>query len=222
MQNHTFVGVIESDGLSLIQHNTRLYVVNHVVAIEEFAYQLAVRQFGDMPRVNLDPAPSIAELVGIGFDAEDKEGLELSREDVIKRVTQIITAHSPMLDDYFAMRIVDGRLETVPILLSHYEAFGLPVERLPTLLLRLGPQVDWEDEEQCFADICREIAYAHVPSSRGSTDAAWTVQHVWFAHMSGSRARFLPPKRMQGDVVQVAHLPDLCACELTDRVFERC
>ena len=72
MQNHTFVGVIESDGLSLIQHNTRLYVVNHVAAIEEFAYQLAVRQFGDMPRVILDPAPSIAELVGIGFDAEDK------------------------------------------------------------------------------------------------------------------------------------------------------
>ena len=216
LQNHTFVGVVELDGLSLIQHNTRLYLVNHAAAIEEFAYQLAVRQFGDMPRATLDPPPSIAELIGIGYDAEDKDGVEISREDVISRVMRIVLDHAAMLDDYFAMRIVDGRLETVPVLLSNYERFGLIVERLPALLLRLGPQVDWEDEEQCLGDICREIAYAHVPTSRGSTDAAWIIQHIWFANMSGSRARFLPPKRLQDDVVQVANLPDLY------RVFERC
>ncbi|WFD36442.1 DNA mismatch repair protein Mlh1 [Malassezia cuniculi] len=235
MQNHTFVGIVDLQELSLIQHNTRLYLVNHAVAIEEFAYQLAVRQFGDMPRVMLDPPPSIPELIGIGYDLEDadeeKERLGLSRDEVVSRIAAVLSAHSDMLDDYFAMRISDGRLEMMPALLPNYESFGLPIERLPTLLFRLGPQVDWDDEERCFEGICREIAYAHVPtagsaaggatanaaeSACAASDPAWLIQHVWFAHMSGSRARFLPPRRIQGDVIQVANLPDLY------RVFERC
>lgn len=217
LQNHTFVGVVDTNNLSLVQHNTRLYLVNHASVIEEFAYQLALRQFGDMPRARLDPAPAIADLIAMGYDAEDAEEdkaqLGLARDEVVERIARVVSENADMLDDYFAMRINDGRLETVPALLPNYEAFGLPLERLPTLLFRLGPQVDWEDEERCIEGICREIGYAHVPSSGGREDADWIIQHVWFAHMSGSRSQYVPSKQMQQDVMQVANLPDLCTSQ---------
>lgn len=44
-----------------------------------------------------------------------------------------------MLQEYFALNITeDGRLESLPILLNNYTP---NLDRLPLLLMRLGPQV---------------------------------------------------------------------------------
>ena len=44
---------------------------------EELFYQLALRQFGDMARLRLDPPPLVRTLVALAVDAE--EGVERSK-----------------------------------------------------------------------------------------------------------------------------------------------
>lgn len=234
VQNHTFVGIVDlAKGLCLIQHSTQLYLVQYGILIEEFAYQLAIRQFGSFSIVRLDPPPSLLELIGIGYDMELADihtaQLGLSRTQVIERIAKKILAHTRMLREYVGIHI-DVRSSTVlaiPTLLPQHGSFGLCLERLPSLLFRLGPQVDWDDEKGCFYTLCHELALAHVPPSWGilrnnscteqQEHEAWTIQHVWFAHMLGSRGRCIVPKYLPDDVMtQIASLPDLY------RVFERC
>lgn len=215
VQNHTFVGVIDlARGQSLIQHGTQLFMVNHVVLIEEFAYQLALRQFGAFTLVRLDPAPRISELIALGYSMEagnkQKETLHLVKDEAVERVVRTLQKRADMLLEYFGICIdQNGLLHTMPVLLPSHGAVGLALERLPSLMFRLGPQVHWDDEKQCFHSLCRELAYAHVPFT--GENAAWTIQHVWFASMLGARDRFLVPKYLSDqDFIQVASLPDLC------------
>lgn len=226
VQNHKFVGVVDREqALSLLQHGTQLYLVRHSAVIEAFAYQLALRQFAAYTPVTLDPAPSLAELIGLGYDAEDaddeKAALGLSRDQVVAKIYDTLMERAEMLEEYFAIRLnaENGTVETLPALLPRHGALGLSLERLPALFFRLGPQVDWTDEKSCLDGVCRELAYAHVPSPRpvAASDDAWTIQHVWFANLLASRGRMIVPKSLEdNDFVQVASLPDLY------RVFERC
>lgn len=228
LQNHSFVGIVDlQKGLSLIQHNTQLYLVKHGLLIEDFGYQLALRQFGSLATVRLDPAPSLSELIGLGYDREpadeQKAALGLSREQVIERVARKVRSHAEMLRDYFGL-CIDLQNNTVceiPTLLPQHGSFGLSLERLPSLFFRLGPQVDWDDEKGCFYTMCRELALAHVPPSWGTCTndsrpdmdekEAWIIQHVWFAQMHGSRGRCVVTSSLPEDVItQVASLPDLC------------
>lgn len=243
LQNHTFVGVVDLEkGLSLVQHSTQLYLVHHAVLIEEFCYQLALRQFGAYTSVRLDPPPKLVELIALGYDMEDAEeekaSLALSREQVVDKIAQVILQRADMLQDYFGIHLdkENGTVCAVPSLLPRHASFGLMLERLPSFFFRLGPQVDWSEEKGCFYTLCRELAYCHVPPSSGiytphvnqamRDKETWTIQHVWFANMLGSRGRCIVPKWQAHDtIVQVASLPDLCTYYMTltpDRVFERC
>ena len=225
IQNHKFVGIVDAQqGQSLIQHGTQLYLVDHAAVIEEFAYQLALRQFASFTPIRLDPAPSLRDLIGVGFDAEDgpaKAGLD--RGAVVQKIYDTLLARAEMLEEYFAIRLnaEEGTVETIPALLPRHGTMGLVLERLPSLFFRLGPQVDWSHEKACLDGLCRELAYAHVPFSVGHTgfeqDDAWTIQHVWFASFLGSRGKMVVSKTLAVQAfVQVASLPDLY------RVFERC
>ena len=113
-----------------------------------------------------------------------------------------------MLDEYFSLRIDadTGTLQTIPSVLSSRAPLAL--DRLPTLLLRLGPQVDWTDEKECFRTIAKEIAFAHVPPSAGNearesldsieqearAEEHFNVQHVWFSAMR--RVPWVAPKQV--------------------------
>lgn len=243
LQNHSFVGVVDlKKGLSLIQYGTQLYLVHHGILVEEFCYQLALRQFGAYITVQLDPPTLLSDLVGLGYDMEDdeeqKKAIGIPREDVIQRICRTILRRADMLQDYFGIEIdpTTGLVHAIPTLLPNHGRFGLALERLPTFFFRLGPQVDWDNEKGCFYTMCRELAYAHVPASCGTyhltipdeaqEEETWTIQHVWFAHMSNIRGRIVVPKSMPEDaMLKVANLPDLCTylVYLTeDRVFERC
>ena len=234
VQHHTFVGIVDlAKGLCLIQHSTQLYLVQYGILIEEFAYQLALQQFGSFSTVRLEPPPSLRELIGIGYDMELADihtaPLELSKAQVVERIAKKLLAHTDMLRKHVGIHI-DAQEETVlaiPTLLPQHGSSGVCLERLPSLLFRLGPQVDWEDEKGCFYTLCHELALAHVPPSWGTTrddlckeqqeQEAWSIQHVWFAHMLGSRGRCFVPNHLPDDIMtQIASLPDLY------RVFERC
>ncbi|KAI0646384.1 DNA mismatch repair protein MutL [Trametes meyenii] len=238
LTKHTFVGVVDAARcLSLVQHGTRLFLLNHGALAAELFYQLGLRQFGNLPRIRLDPPPELRALVVLALDAE--EGVEesgMSKADVADRIADMLVARRDMLNEYFSLNISeDGLVETLPLLLRDYTP---NLDKLPLFLMRLGPQVEWTDEQACFDSFLRELALFYVPEplisdhdpGDGKTgdkedgDEAgekqrekatlWQVQHVLFPAM----ARYLvPPKTLlDRDVVQVADLPDLY------RVFERC
>lgn len=159
-----------------------------------------------------------------------------------QRIVRMLLERRAMLQEYFSLGISeDGRVETLPMLLRDYTP---NLDKLPLFLMRLGPQVNWMDEQACFDTFLHELASFYVPEpllpddARGAKPPAdadmdvdvdagaraadaqtekatqWQVQHVLFPAM----ARYLvPPKSLlERDVVQVADLPDLY------RVFERC
>lgn len=128
-----------------------------------------------------------------------------------------------MLSEYFCLTITeDGLVQTLPLILRGYTP---NLDKLPLLLMRLGPQVDWTDEERCFESVLRELAYFYVPGPLDGAPATledteesraekWQIEHILFPTM---RKYLVPPKSLlERDVVQVASLPDLY------RVFERC
>ncbi|KAG8918270.1 DNA mismatch repair protein [Tulasnella sp. 417] len=229
IEKHTFVGVVDLKlSLSLIQHSTKLYLVNHGSLAEEMFYQLALRQFGNFSRIKLEPPPPIRHLIKLAVDAEGDKVKEsgMAPEEVTEEITKLIVERAELLDEYFSIK-VNGKteeLESLPSLLKEYTP---NLDRLPQFLMRLGPEVDWTDEKGCFETLLRELAYFHRPGpiesfinvenpdNEGDDKVAkWQVEHVLFPSM---RKYLSPPKTLlEKDVVQVADLPDLY------RIFERC
>jgi len=134
-------------------------------------------------------------------------------------------ARRNMLSEYFSLQINEnGMVECLPLLLRDYTP---NLDKLPSFLVRLGPQVNWTSEIHCFDLFLHELAYFYIPGplvppSRTSPSISndeekaerWQVQHVLFPSMR--RYLSAPKSLLDRDVVQVASLPDLY------RVFERC
>lgn len=238
VQNHTFVGVVDlHKGLSLIQHETRLLLVNHDALIREFAYQLILCQFGSLKRIRLDPAPSLDDLVRLGLEnvsgvpSDGDRGEKV--EEIKEKIVQMLLEKSEMLQEYFSLcfNTENRTLDAVPSLIPGTSGCAIELDRLPMLLVRLATRVDWSEEEECFHTFAREVAGSCLPlaaaephttgeaaaeSSEEEEEVKRKIQHYWFNNMTKSRGRYIPSKEVQNFVVQVANLPDLY------RVFERC
>ncbi|KAJ3969111.1 histidine kinase-like ATPase [Lentinula raphanica] len=232
LEKHTFVGIADINRcLSLIQYSTKLYLVNHAALAEELFYQLGLRQFGDFSRLKLEPPPSLHELIKIAVDAEEtSEETTLSKSEIVDRIVGILQSRRPMLSEYFSLNTSeDGLVQSLPLLLRDYTP---NLDKLPLFLMRLGPQVNWMSETECFESFLRELAYFYIPGptiiepipnisgddieedEAGSKAERWQIQHILFPTMR--RYLAAPKSLLDRDVVQVANLPDLY------KVFERC
>ncbi|KAG5645503.1 hypothetical protein DXG03_005913 [Asterophora parasitica] len=228
LEKHTFVGIVDLPrSLSLIQHSTNLYLVNHGSLAEELFYQLGIRQFGNFSRLKLEPSPPLRILIEVAVNAEDStETSTLSKPQIVDRIFNIIMSRREMLAEYFSLCISDqGLVESLPLLLRDYTP---NLNNLPSFLMRLGPQVDWTLEAECFDSFLRELAYFYtpgasvIPASTPVTDEErahekaerWQIQHVLFPAMR--RYLAAPKSLLDRDVVQAASLPELY------KVFERC
>ncbi|WWD18950.1 hypothetical protein CI109_103406 [Kwoniella shandongensis] len=241
LQRHAFVGIVDRHlCLSLIQHSTKLYLVNHASLADEHFYQLGLRQFGAFNRLRLEPSPDLRDLLRLA--AGDEPGLieaGLSIDSVVDDISSLLVDKREMLDEYFSLSIsADGQVETLPMILKGYTP---NLDRLPHFLLCLGTQVDWESEKGCFSTFLREMAVFYSPRpfhdtppsgagvdengddgmglELGSTmeqevnHRLWQLEHVLFP----SFRRYTSwSKEKLVDVNQVANLPDLF------RIFERC
>ncbi|KAF8899820.1 DNA mismatch repair protein MutL [Gymnopilus junonius] len=226
IEKHIFVGIVDIHRcLSLVQCSTKLYLLNHDALAEELFYQLGLRQFGDFSRIKLDPPPSLREMIKMAVDAEEdlESSTSLTKPQIVDRVEKILVDRREMLSEYFSLNISDdGHVESIPLLLRDY----IPnLDNLPNFLMRLGPQVDWMSEAECFETFLRELAYFYTPTLPTPTSAdvqekdqykaeRWQIQHILFPAMR----RYLIPSKslLDRDVVQIANLPDLY------KVFERC
>ncbi|KAK0496296.1 histidine kinase-like ATPase [Armillaria luteobubalina] len=229
LEKHIFVGIVDiTRCLSLVQHSTKLYLVNHAALAEELFFQLALRQFGDMTKLKLEPPPSLRKLVQIAVDVEDtSEDTKLTKAQIVDRIIDILVTRRDMLSEYFSLDISpDGLVESLPLLLRDYTP---NLDKVPYFLMRLGPQVNWTAEKECFESFLRELAYFYVPGPAPCFDPVapktdeqeaqdkaerWQVQHILFPAMR--RYLTAPKSLLERDVVQIADLPNLY------KVFERC
>ncbi|KAF9003434.1 histidine kinase-like ATPase [Cyathus striatus] len=228
LENHIFVSIVDLNKcLSLIQHSTNLYLINHHALAEELLYQLSLRQFGNFSKLKLAPSPPLKIMLEIAVNAENTSQSQLSKDEIVAKIEEILMSRREMLSEYFSLNISkSGNVESIPLLLRDY----IPnLDNLPGFLMRLGPQVNWAMEMECFDTFLRELAYFYapgpsflLPEKRVSGDEEnpkkkaeeWQIQHVLFPAMR--RYLSAPKSLLDRDVVKIASLPDLY------KVFERC
>ncbi|CAG8705201.1 7720_t:CDS:10 [Funneliformis mosseae] len=166
LANHTFVGCVDDSlTLALVQHQTKLYMINYNTLSEELFYQLTLLEFHNFGFIHLSiPAP-IRELIIFALESCDHDELEdlKSNEEIAQIIVDQLITRKEMLMEYFSITITEnGELATLPLMLKGYAP---NLDKLPTFLLRLGTEVDWETEIGCFETLAREIGlfYATEP-----------------------------------------------------------
>ncbi|KAJ5340798.1 hypothetical protein N7541_009922 [Penicillium brevicompactum] len=248
--SHTYVGLVdERRRLAAIQFGVKLYLIDYGMACKEFFYQVGLTDFGNFGVIRLEPAPKLEDLLKIGAEAQRQEHTDADAEEAGSifenapiKVAQTLIERREMLNEYFSMQIsAEGELLTIPLLLKGY----LPaLAKLPQFLLRLGPYVNWDSEEECFRTFLRELAAFYTPeqlpvleSATATADSAEPVvagglgdeedafvrdrraqmiRMLEYAVFPALRARLVATSRLLRGVVEVADLKGLY------RVFERC
>ncbi|CAG8519047.1 7645_t:CDS:10 [Paraglomus brasilianum] len=168
--DHTMVGCVDDSlTLALIQHQTKLYLVNYNALSEELFYQLILQEFANFGFIRLSNPASISELVLIALEEHESELEGLKSKDKIRKIiTEQLVSMREMLLEYFSITITeDGQLVTLPLLLKNYVP---KMDKLPSFLLRLGTEVNWEVEIECLETISRELGLFYAPEPPDSDE----------------------------------------------------
>jgi DNA mismatch repair protein MLH1 len=223
----TYVGLVDPHRrLIAMQSGVKLFLVDYGMASNEFFYQIGLTDFGNFGRIQLTPPPLLTDLLTIAAKHQLANSPDLDPDNVVASVHKQITSRKAMLREYFSLELDDsGHLLSIPLLLKGYKPC---MAKLPMFLLRLGPFVDWTDEEACFHTFLVELASFYVPeqlpvvkNGQEETEAVlkrrkemeFCLEHVLFPAM---RSRIVATRGMLGGVVEVANLKGLY------RIFERC
>ncbi|KAM9476597.1 DNA mismatch repair protein Mlh1 [Clarias gariepinus] len=226
LQNHSFVGCVNPQW-SLVQHHTKLYMLNNTKLSQELFYQILMYDFGNFGVLKLsNPAP-LYDLAILALDSEESGWTEEDgpKEGLAQYIVNFLKKKAEMLEDYFSMKIdEEGNLVGLPLLLDNYTP---AMEGLPLFILRLATEVNWDSEKDCFHDFGKECSYFYsirkeytlepeAGTELGEAEPSWQwkVEHVLFKALRS----LCPPKHCSedGSILQIANLPDLY------KVFERC
>ena len=64
LESYTLVGVVDTKkSLALIQHGTKLFLLQYAILMREAAYQTILRSFGALTPMHLSPAPHLKDLI---------------------------------------------------------------------------------------------------------------------------------------------------------------
>ncbi|PNW88590.1 hypothetical protein CHLRE_01g036050v5 [Chlamydomonas reinhardtii] len=159
LREHTFVGIADGS-LALLQHGTRLYLVDVGALSADLFYQLALRRWEQPLRLALEPPPLVSELVDLGLQLLEVQGEwqpeDGSPEELGALVTELLQQNRPELEREIGL-VVDeqGRLASVPLLLE-----GLLPEpsRLADLVVALAKDVDWDSPRERALALARALA----------------------------------------------------------------
>ncbi|KNE62896.1 DNA mismatch repair protein MutL [Allomyces macrogynus ATCC 38327] len=211
---HKYVGPARGT-LVLVQAGTALYLVDAHTAMHEWGYQRALELFANFPAARFDAPVDVRVAVRVALDMEEAgwtEGLP-PKDTIAETVTALLVSRADMLLDYFSMEFTaDGHLLSVPRLLARYAP---PASNIPLFLLRLGTEVDWDEELPCMQGVLAEIGLLYSPIAIDTPDgtSSHTLQHVLFPALRSLRAS---REGAGATVVRVANLHELY------KVFERC
>ncbi|XP_013138041.1 PREDICTED: DNA mismatch repair protein Mlh1 [Papilio polytes] len=219
LANLIFIACIDCHQ-SLIQHSTKLYLCNTTKLTEELFYETLLYDFQNLGLIKLSNPLPLEDLMMLGLKTQEAEWNSQYGEMSVmaKEMTVLLVTKKEMLFEYFSLEIsADGELLALPLLLDGHTPF---MGALPTYLVRLVTEVNWDSEKECFDTFCRQTAiFYSQPNPDTATEAQksqqWKQEHVIFPAI---RRNFLPPNRFvtNGVVLQIANLSDLY------KVFERC
>ncbi|KAG0144880.1 hypothetical protein CROQUDRAFT_716413 [Cronartium quercuum f. sp. fusiforme G11] len=210
IRRHVLVGVVSlHKGYSMVQHETRIYLIRHPAFCEELFYQLGARQFGAYQRIKLSPPPALKHLVRLAVMREPSEDLDkYGRDKAIEKICRTLKSKAPMLDEYFSLKINDeGDVESLPVLISGY----VPnLEKLPLFLMRLALQCNWKEEMKCFITFLRELAFFYVPSRTQSEEDDQAIEgQIKEKIFPAMRSYLHPPKSLWEHTRLATSLPEL-------------
>uniref|UniRef100_A0A3B4BG63 DNA mismatch repair protein MLH1 n=1 Tax=Periophthalmus magnuspinnatus TaxID=409849 RepID=A0A3B4BG63_9GOBI len=224
LQNHSFVGCVNPQW-TLIQHLTKLYLLNTTKLSQELFYQILIYDFGNFGVLRLSEPVPLYDLAMLALDSEESGWTEEDgpKEGLAQYIVDFLKKKAEMLEDYFSVEIdQEGNLTGLPMLLDKYTPI---MEGLPMFILRLATEVSIFTTCECFRDFSKECSFFYSirkqyilepqPGDDQVYSWRWKVEHVIF---KAFRTLFSPPKHFSedGTVLQIANLPDLY------KVFERC
>lgn len=242
---HTYVGLVDPcQRIAAIQSGVKLLLVDYGLLCSEYFYQLGLTDFGNFGAIRFEPALDIRELIELGVKIEREETQSRIKNgevddadwhEIPDLVTKRLIQSRAMLLEYFNMEIsADGQLISIPLLIKGYTP---TMAKLPRFLMRLGPCVNWDEEEECFRTFLQELATFYtverLPDLAGikqqdikdqntidkceiekrNEEIEYALEHVLFPAF---RARLIATKDLLPGVVEAANLKGLY------RVFERC
>lgn len=242
---HTYVGLVDPcQRIAAIQSGVKLLLVDYGLLCSEYFYQLGLTDFGNFGAIRFEPALDIKELIelGVGIEREETQSRTNDGEiddadwhEIPDLVSRRLIQSRAMLLEYFNMKIsADGQLISIPLLIKGYTP---TMAKLPRFLMRLGPCVNWDEEEECFRTFLQELATFYtverLPDLAGikqqdindqntiekceirkrNEEIEHALEHVLFPAF---RARLIATKDLLPGVVEAANLKGLY------RVFERC
>ncbi|CEP07599.1 hypothetical protein [Parasitella parasitica] len=207
---HTFIGCVD-EVLALIQYEQNIYLVNYNAASEELFYQIILHEFCNMGHLKLSTPISIRECLQIALAQSDMpDGLQGPTE-ITQSITDTLISRAEMLSEYFSFDIsADGNLVSLPMIIKDYVPC---LHKLPLFLLRLGTEVNWDSEKECFHSFAKELAIFYSAEPPLNQDDLLKVQHYIFPSF---KTHFSAPNSLKKHIKQVANLTDLY------KVFERC
>ena len=223
LRTHVYVGNVNAHH-SLIQHGTKLSMVNHLLLSRELFAQLALRQFGEVDFLEFDPSYPVTELIAAHLEACEEDTIEdaqVAAQDALEK----LKAKASMLKEYFGIGIDDeGMLTHLPVLLEGHTPYPAAI---PGFLWRLAMETEWRYERRCFEDVIGHlgVCYAQLPSHEIvkddfrelvlEDDAKETLEKVIFPAL---KQLLLPPAGLDDD----ACIDTLTTLERLYRQFERC
>ncbi|CCF56780.1 hypothetical protein KAFR_0B04840 [Kazachstania africana CBS 2517] len=228
-----FVGVVDEEKrLMSVQHDLKLFLVDYGSICNELFYQIGLTDFANFGKIIVQSSSKDLTLINLlsVFDLDIEKKLQM-----ISKLWEM----REMLSEYFSIDLStegdDNNLESVqlvsiPLLLKNYDP---PLSKLPFLIYRIGSKVDWDNEEACLDGILRQIALFNIPEIIEKIDTtddhihedvkvnfvnkskklSYDIEHVIVPCI---KRRFLAPRHMLNEVIEIANLPGLY------KVFERC
>ena len=164
--SHTYVGLVDFNRrIAAIQGGVKLYLVDYGMVSNEYFYQLSLTDFGNFGAIKFETPLGIRSLISIGVKHEkalgNPEDEGVPWDAVPDMVTKQLITSREMLSQYFNLEVSpEGELVTLPLLMKGYTP---SLAKLPRFLMRLGPCVNWVDEEACFHTFLRELASFYTP-----------------------------------------------------------
>lgn len=162
---HVFVGIVDLERrLCVIQHLTKLYLVDYGAISAELFYQIGLSEFGNFGSITLRPALDLKAVLKIALTTcrtTPAGAVHVKDSSDVENMFNCLYAHKDMLLEYFALEIsADGYVSAIPLLLRDYTP---AISKLPNFLYRLCQNVDWHDEKKCFESFILELALFYVP-----------------------------------------------------------
>ncbi|KAG6461067.1 hypothetical protein O3G_MSEX012409 [Manduca sexta] len=219
LANLIFIACIDCHK-SLIQHSTKLYLCDTTKLTEELFYETLLYDFQNFGLIKLSNPLPLEDLLMLGLSAQEAEWNEElgDMKELAQQMMELLLNKRAMLFEYFSLEInAEGELLSLPLLLNGHTPF---MGALPTYLIRLVTEVNWESEKECFDTFSRQTAIFYSQPNPDETPESMAMEYRKQEHVifPAIRRYFLPPSSFvnNGAILQIASLSDLY------KVFERC